>query len=336
MPIPPEEKTPSSYSEGKGNYSRWLLLFSVLIAAALLYSSLRGLDWDVFFKIIKSSHYQILLVIIPVASANYFIRALRWGVFLRSEKKIPILTIFWANMIGYMGNAFLPARTGELLRSGFLGTKSGLGISFVLATGLAERLLDAISLVLIGSVALLWYGQIPSVFMNAVRAMAIAGLVGLVFFILVPFYEKTILRLFNILPIPGRISEQAARQVSRFLLGMRSLQNVRRLLIFITLTAVIWFVDAMITSISAGIISQNLNLSEAFILLSALGLSSAIPSTPGYIGIYQFVAINVLVPFGFTRAEALAFITISQFTNYIIVTFWGLLGLWKINKPSTE
>ena len=62
-----------------------------------------------------------------------------------------------------------------------------------------------------------------------------------------------------------------------------------------------------------------------------MGLSSAIPSTPGYVGIYQFVAVAVLVPFGFPRVDALAYSLVLQIMNYAVVTFWGLLGLWRIN-----
>ena len=42
--------------------------------------------------------------------------------------------------------------------------------------------------------------------------------------------------------------------------------------------------------------------------LAALGLASAAPSTPGYVGIYQFVAVSVLAPFGFVREQALVFV----------------------------
>jgi len=50
----------------------------------------------------------------------------------------------------------------------------------------------------------------------------------------------------------------------------------------------------------------------ALLLLTALGLGSALPSTPGYVGIYQFVAVTVLTPFGIGRDEALAFILVLQ------------------------
>ncbi len=65
-------------------------------------------------------------------------------------------------------------------------------------------------------------------------------------------------------------------------------------------------------------------------MLSALGLSSAIPSTPGYLGVFQFVMVTVLGPFGFTQSEAVAYSLISQGTGYLVVTFWGLIGAFKI------
>jgi glycosyltransferase 2 family protein len=70
-------------------------------------------------------------------------------------------------------------------------------------------------------------------------------------------------------------------------------------------------------------------------LIAALGLSSAAPSTPGYVGIYQFVAVTVLAPFGFARDEALAFILATQAVNvYAVVIVWGTLGLWSLGVRS--
>ena len=283
---------------------------------------------------LKQGRYAFLLLTVPLASFSYFVRAVRWSVLVRSEAKVPVLSVFWANMVGYMGNAYLPARAGELMRSALLGQKMGLGTSFVLATALSERILDAVTLVLIGSASLLSQGQLPSAVANAVRLMGIAAFVGLKAIIVAPFQERLILHAFGRLPLPSAILQGLARQISRFLEGMRSLQNVRRMLAFILLSAVIWLVDAMVASLASRIVSQSLGFGQALILLAAMGLSSAIPSTPGYVGVYQFVAVTVLVPFGFPRADALAYSLVLQVMNYVVVTFWGLLGLWRMNAEN--
>jgi hypothetical protein len=40
------------------------------------------------------------------------------------------------------------------------------------------------------------------------------------------------------------------------------------------------------------------------------------------------------MPFGFSRADALAYILIAQLLNYLVVSFWGLLGLWQVQRHS--
>jgi uncharacterized protein (TIRG00374 family) len=332
LPIEPSDRSIEPDRRQSRRRFPLLLVFSLGLASVLLYFTLRGLDWVAFWNTIKNGHYAILLVVIPISSINYFIRSLRWSTFMRSEKKVSVLSVFWANMVGYLGNAYLPARAGELIRSAFLGEKSKLGTSFILATALVERILDAVTLVLVGSIALLLLGNISPSLTNAVRIMALAGILGLIVIIAAPLQEKLIQRLFGKLPLPPELSQSLSKQTTRFLVGMRSLQNWKRFSTFMFLTAIIWLLDALGTTIGVQIISQKLNIGQALVLLSALGLSSAVPSTPGYVGVYQFVAVTILVPFGFSRSEALAYILVSQILGYLVVSFWGLLGLWQLNK----
>jgi len=312
--------------------SRRLLWLAFPLAAALLYVTLRDLDWASFWDALRHARYEFLLMTIPIASVSYIARGVRWGVLVRSEVQVSVGSVFWANMVGYMGNAYLPARAGELLRAGILGAKKGLGTSFVLATGLSERILDAVALVLIGSTALLLGGPLSPVLASAIRLMALGGAAALAFLLLAPFQERHLLRLIEAMPLPERGSRKIRETASRFLVGMRSLQNVRRMLLFAALTVLIWFVDGVAVVIGVRILSQSLDLGQALVLLAGLGLSSAVPSTPGYIGVYQFVAVSILVPFGFPREAALGYILLSQVLNYLVVTFWGLLGLWRINS----
>jgi hypothetical protein len=70
--------------------------------------------------------------------------------------------------------------------------------------------------------------------------------------------------------------------------------------------------------------------------LSALGLASAAPSTPGYLGIYQFVAVSVLEPFGLSRSEALVFIVLFQAVVYVVIMVGGGLGLSVLAKRAAR
>jgi uncharacterized membrane protein YbhN (UPF0104 family) len=109
--------------------------------------------------------------------------------------------------------------------------------------------------------------------------------------------------------------------------GVRSFHDVGRLCRFLALTAVIWCLDGMTTVLCAHSIGLSINLPLAFLLVAGLGLGSALPSTPGYVGIYQFVAVSVLTPFGFSRTDAIAYILFYQAVSYLVVLTWGLIAL---------
>jgi len=114
--------------------------------------------------------------------------------------------------------------------------------------------------------------------------------------------------------------------------GIRSIHDGRRVLKFLGLTVVIWCVDAVATIIGAQALGLAMTLPAAFLLIAGLGLGSALPSTPGYVGIYQFVAVSVLAPFGFTRTDAIAYILLVQALSYIVTGCWGALGFWQYRR----
>jgi len=102
------------------------------------------------------------------------------------------------------------------------------------------------------------------------------------------------------------------------------------------ITAVVWFVDAIAVRTVAHALDLSLSLHEAFLLIAALGLSSAAPSTPGYIGIYQFVSTTVLMPLGFTRSHALALVVLYQGVLYCLILFWGAIFSWTVASDWLE
>ena len=87
----------------------------------------------------------------------------------------------------------------------------------------------------------------------------------------------------------------------------------------------------MVASSSIGIL---IPLPVAFLLVAGLGLGSALPSTPGYVGIYQFVAVKMLSPFGVSKTDAIAYILLFQAMNYAVVLLWGLMGIAAERQPS--
>lgn len=197
---------------------------------------------------------------------------------------------------------------------------------FVLTTALTERLADAIALVLISSIVLLTLPLRPGWFDNAARPFAILGFAGALAILIVPKLEKVWHAIVMWLPIPKAIGDKLAETLTHVHMGLRAFHDWARLLGFLSFTVVIWFSDAVGTLVGMRALGMSTTLPVALLLITGLGLGSALPSTPGYVGIYQFVAVGVLVPFGFSKTNAIAYILLAQAIQYVYITFWGLIA----------
>jgi len=300
-----------------------------LLAIILLYLALRGVDWVVFFATLQQANYLYVGFILLWSSASYFLRAMRWRVLLNSYKTSSPLIVFWANMAGYLGNNVLPARMGEIVRAAYVARREKIPVAFVLATGVTERLVDLVALVIIGVVSILLAVKFPGSMQEAFRSFAIVAVAGVSFIFLLPFFQDWVIRFIHGLPILNDMVKQKFEQLFRhFIGGMKVIAQIQRGLPFLFLTILIWFMDGAGMVFLAGSFNETLTLAQSFLFIAALGISSAVPSTPGYVGVYQFVAVTILVPFGLSRESALALILLMQFLNLIVVSIWGGLGLW--------
>ncbi|MBV9158582.1 MAG: flippase-like domain-containing protein [Acidobacteriaceae bacterium] len=312
--------------------SRFQLIYwavAVLIAAPLLYFSLRGIQWAQVRNVLSRAGLALVGLWIVLGTFSLFLRALRWRVLLRAQAPIGVATAFWATVAGYFGNNFLPARAGELVRSVMIRAHSGLSTTFVLTTALSERLCDAITLVMISSVILLVMPTRPGWFDRAARPFAILGLCGALGIIIAPRLEGVWRSVLGRVPLPKTIHDKFLGILEQILIGLRTFHETRRLLVFVVFTLVIWFSDAIGTVIGMHALGLTISLPVAFLLITGLGLGSALPSTPGYVGIYQFVAVSVLTPFGLSRADAIAYTLLAQALQYGGIGILGLLALTR-------
>jgi hypothetical protein len=197
-------------------------------------------------------------------------------------------------------------------------------------------MLDALALVLICMGALALLPAIPAWLSIAAQIVGVIGLIGLGVLAVAPRLEPFLRGVLQRLPLPERLRERLAEFLAQFLLGLNAVLHPRRATLFTLLTVLIWLFDAVISITIAHALGLALTLPQALVLLAALGLSSAAPSTPGYIGIYQFVAVSILPLFDWSRSAALAYILAFQAITIIAVLIWGFVGLWRLGVTRAD
>lgn len=306
------------------------------LAAVLLYYSLRGIDWREVGRIVAAAEPGGLILAAFLGTLALGLRACRWRLLLNAEGAVSLPTVFWATAAGYFGNNFLPARAGELVRTYMISARSGLDGPYVLATALSERAADAVALVLIGALVLVTLPDPPGWLAGAARPLAILALTAVLGIAVLPLlgsFGRTVLER---LPLPQALRGRLVAAMEQALRGMRAFHDAGRLSGFVALTAIIWCLDALGCVIAANALGLKMPLAAALLLLASLGLGSALPSTPGYVGIYQFAAVTVLAPFGFSHARAIAYILVAQALTYVVIGFWGSLGIVRYRRARRD
>jgi glycosyltransferase 2 family protein len=314
----------------------WSLVFSIALAGVLLYLSVRGIDWGRVGHTIAGANWLYLAAATAVLCFTSFVRSIRWRILLNAEAYFKVGTVFWATMAGYLGNSLLPARAGELVRTFLISRGSSLSTTYVLTTALSERLMDVIALVLWSSLILLGVNPKPQWMEDLSRTMAIVAGVGAIGIMVVPHTGPLCKIILGKIPMPEALRPRVTHLTEQVLLGLRAFHDWKRLAGFVVLTVVIWLGDAVSTMAGARALGLEISFPVSLLLLTALGLGSALPSTPGYVGIYQFVAVNVLTPFGMRKDDALAYILVAQAMAYVVVTAFGLPGLYQFRRVKKE
>jgi glycosyltransferase 2 family protein len=275
----------------------------------------------------------LLAICAAIASLTMFLRAMRWRILLNTERPVHAADAFWATAAGLFGNNFLPARAGELVRTYMIASK-GLPAPFVLATALAERVVDAIVLLVISAGVLLALPDPPGWLAAAARPFAVIGLAGAAAIAVLPFLGPTSRRIIMALPLPHGVKPRLADAMDHALRGMRTFHDAGRLAAFIALALVIWGLDAVGTVIGGAALGLAISPSAALLLIAGLSMGSALPATPGYVGIYQFAAVTVLTPFGIAREDAIAYILVTQALMYLVVGAWGTAGFVRYRRTA--
>jgi len=276
------------------------------------------------------ARWQYLAAACLTIGCSYFLRSFRWRILLNTDVHFDVYTVFVATMAGYMGNSFLPARAGEFVRSYIISRRSSLSKTYVLTTALSERMVDAMALVLASSVVLLGVNPKPAWLGDVSRTTATVAGLGMLAIAIVPHTGDLAERWLRRIPMPARLRDRLLELAAQILLGLRTFHSANRLLGFAFWTVVVWSLDCVTVLLGTRALGLDLQFRVALLLLAGLGLGSALPSTPGYVGIYQFVTVSILAPFGVGHDDALAYSFVSQALGYTVLLLLGLPALYSV------
>lgn len=273
-----------------------------------------------------SADYRYLIPVILLILLSFTIRSFRWGLLFNSPKKPSNTSLFTSLMVGYLGNNILPARMGEFARVYVLNKQEGISKSYTLATVVVERICDLIMALLLLSFVLLLY-PFPKWLQNAGVLVSAITLVALVFIIILNFRGEPMVTLLvkKMSFLPKHWLDTINHIGIEFIIGLSGLRNNQKLLSFLSLTTLIWAVELGILLCMAWAFYLPVTLSSILFVMIVTGLSTIIPSSPGYIGTYEFFTLAALSLIGITGNAALSFTIATHAITLIMSSIIGVI-----------
>ncbi len=236
----------------------------------------------------------------------------------------PVGDLRWAQAyryicIGFLANNVLPLRAGEVARSAAIHKGANLSFPSVVGSLALERMLDMALLASIG-LAAIQVAPLP----GSVRTASIflSVLLGIGFVTLIILARR---RRSNEQPQKGRGLRARLQNIwIRFSAGFGALENTRGTLIAVGLAICIWAVALATMMLRLEAFGLPSSLSWGLVLLTCIGFGVAVPSAPGYVGVYHAAIMFALVE-GFDVEPVIA-VAFSWFSWLLDVGVSSVMG----------
>lgn len=306
------------------------------VTVLFLWLALRDVPFADVGRAIAGANWLILVGIsVPTYLVLLWLRALRWGHLTDPIQPISRASLGRAVTVGFMANNIFPLRMGEVVRCWYLSRESGASVAALFGTVILERIIDTICVLALVGIVIAWQGSggdgslaQGALLLVPVALLPIGGLV------LLKAAPEFVIRVAGIVlrPLP-RLAGLSERLIRRFHEGLGALSGGSHLFWIALYSALIWLVVSP-TAILAGFLSLGIDLGSpsrfveaTWVTQAAIGVAVALPSAPGFFGIFHFACKVALVRFGVSPETAVAAGTLIHAIMWVTLTGLGLLIL---------
>jgi uncharacterized protein (TIRG00374 family) len=301
------------------------VLFGVVVSLAALTIVVTSVDLATTASILARADPLPVIGALGLLLVSLTLRATRWAMLLPADdagRSQPVTRIAPVMLIGYLGNAAMPARLGEVLRAYLVGRRQGIPFATAMGTVVLERVIDTAVLAAMASGAA--FGLNAPAWVSRL-CLAVATVATLVIMLLATGVADRFIAL-----IRRRLGWQ--RRLSRAIAwaaamsAAMSAQGLRRIGVAAALSAAAWSLDTLVFWLVAQALGIDLTPPAALVVAAVTVLGTAIPSAPGYIGTFELAASAIAVAFGVPAAEALALGVLAHVVTLVPIALGGIVA----------
>jgi uncharacterized protein (TIRG00374 family) len=311
----------------------WRGALGIAVSAVFLYYAFRNIEWTRALETARHTNYWLLACSAAAATGMFPLRARRWRTILDPiAPKLPFGPLWRSTAIGVMITNVVPLRAGELARAYAL-TREVRTVTFstALASIAVDRVFDAIVVLLLLAVGLLGAGFPASLTIegysiaHAATLFAIAPLALLVALYALVFFPHTLIRLFELTArrVSPAIEQRGSDMLRRFADGLSVLRTPGHFVAVFGWTLLHWLLQPVAFWLAFLAVGIRVPWAATLIVQGIIVILVALPSAPGFFGVFEGGATIALNLYGVATSEAATWALIFHVASFIPITLIG-------------
>ena len=339
----------------------WIGIVISIIALAIAF---RKIDLSQVWAAITRVNYWFLAASLLPLLLFVVLRAYRWRLLFYPKQRLRIRNLLAVINLGYLLSNLLPARLGDVARAYLIGDTEDVSRAVAFSTIVAERVLDALFAV-IGFFIVLPFARVPDWMIRSGLIVGAAVLAAIVLFVVLVRRRAWTLRLLDRIlravhwpdaETMGRFWDRLAERTRlRFLArlpwadrprlagvagslidGLSGVTTLRLGPPLLFWSAIIWADIAVYYWLVLLAFDPAQPLVAGLAVSSVTALGMTIPSSPGYLGVFEVLTRETMGLFGMTPEMALSYALVAHAIVYVTLTLLGLASMVQQNLTYSQ
>lgn len=324
------------------------LVVGCSVSAVMMYMAFKDLDVVQLQDNISKLTLWPILPFLALFLLHYYLRSLRWRLLLPAQQgeTVSLRKLFDSMMVGNLATFLLPLRLGEFIRPLMLTRLSQYSFASSFISVVIERFFDLSAVLISFAIVIQLLPALPSwatVAAYSLGMLALCLLLFLVFGCLFPSFIRSLVAVF-VKPLPDKLGAFVSRFLGDLLTGAAVIATPSRLVAIVGLTALIWLSSFLQFY---GLLFMFPHEPQSFLLGVTLcvfvSLAVALPSAPGFVGVFQMGCVAAAALFAYSVSAAQLYSILVHLLTFVMVIamgFWVLtvhdLNLFELKKAAEK
>lgn len=309
------------------NATWFRVTIGTLISIVFLVLAVKDVPLSEVAQAFARVNYFWILVAVFGMLAQSWLRALRWiTLYYPLQQGLRVWQMFGIGLIAQMLNIIIPWRMGEIARIYLMGEIAKRSKAQTLATLGIEKIFDTLMLLLL-LLIIPPFMTLPAWLERPREGIVVLALVLFAAAFALMLARATVVKWLERVRVP--FSQKSLGELMHLALG--SLDVLKRVDLHLWLqflSLAMWLIGVVVNVLVFRAMELELPWISAFLLMAVLMVGGIVPSSPGKVGVFQYLCILTLGLFGVDKSVGLAYGILLYLVSYGTPVIGGILALW--------